>query len=211
MADKFTDEQIQALLKLVEKKDDKETDEQRKERERREDADRIKREEEEKALGDAGRRALERVREERDAAKDEARKHAADLKKIKDEQDERDRKAAEESGNFKKLYEDLKGKHEELEQGVKDRDLTALKQKVAKDTGLPDELVERLAGASEADLKADAEKLLKSVAPTKAADTDTGRDQRTNGVGGSSNSSTQDTKVNTNYSFVPAGAVTIPD
>lgn len=211
MADKLTEEQIKKLLELVDKKDDKETDEQRKERERREDEERKKREDDEKNLGDAGKRALERIREERDAAEKKAREASQELKKLKDEQDERDRKAAEESGNYKKLYEDLKVKHEELERGVKDRDLTALKQKVAKDTGLPDELVERLAGASEADLKADAEKLLKSVAPPKAADTDAGKDQRQNGTGGSSNSQNQDTKVNTNYSFVPAGAVTIPD
>lgn len=211
MADKLTEDQIAELLKLIGKKDDKETDEQRKERERREDADRIKREDEEKALGDAGKRALERVRAERDAAETKARDSAKELKKLKDDQDERDRKAAEESGNYKKLYEDLKVKHDELDKGLKDRDLSDLKSKVAKEVGLPDELVERLAGASEADLKADAEKLLKSVVPPKAADTDTGKDQRGAGTGASSASSAQDTKVRTNYSFVPAGAVTIPE
>lgn len=156
-----------------------------------------------KDLGENGKKALQEERDARRAAVARATEAEKELKRIKDAQEEADRKAAEDQGNYKKLYEDLIAKHETLEADLKKKERDALRTKVAGNHNLPSDLVERLAGETEAELEADAEKLAKLVKATPPPNTETGT---------STKPPPKETKRDPkSYVFVPTGAVTIPD
>lgn len=84
------------------------------------------------------------------------------------------RKEAAEQGDYKTLYEELQGKHEEMEQSIAARDLKDRKQAIAKAAGLPAEMYDRLQGESDEDLKADAKAMAKLLATPDAPEIDTG-------------------------------------
>jgi hypothetical protein len=92
-------------------------------------------------------------------------------------------KAAEEQGEYKKLYEDLQTRHRELEADLAERDLNDRKRDIARRVGLPDALVDRIRGETEDEMEADAmamAALVKTPAEEEpetpeAPDTDSGR------------------------------------
>lgn len=157
------------------------------------------------ALGDAGKKALEAEREARKKAEKDAKDAKAELDRINREKTDAERKAAEEQGNYKKLYEDLLKEHDTLKTTAEKEKRDALRTKIASEFNLPSDLAERLAGETEADLKADAEKLAKLVKAPSAPNTETG----TNGTKPPPLEKPAD-PTKANYSFMPVGAVPIP-
>jgi hypothetical protein len=85
-----------------------------------------------------------------------------------------ERKAAEESGKFKELYEAEIAKREQAEAQAKAAQLAMLRAKVAKDAGLPDGLASRLLGETEEELAADAKELLKTLPKPTPPNTNSG-------------------------------------
>jgi len=73
------------------------------------------------------------------------------------------RKAAEEQGKYKELYEEELTKREAAEMQAKCLELDALKSKIATEVGLPQELASRLAGETEDEIKADAQVVLAAL------------------------------------------------
>lgn len=102
---------------------------------------------------------LDRILKER---LDKAQK-AAD-KKAEDARAEAERKAAEEQGEFKKLYEDAEKRRVEAEAKAAQIERERLLDRIAAKHALPDDLRDRLRGDSEEDLDADAEKLAALIA-----------------------------------------------
>jgi len=83
---------------------------------------------------------------------------------------------AEQQGNYKKLFEELQLKHEELEAQLAARELDDTRRDVAKRVGVPDDLVEFIKGDTEDDMEASAKALVKHITkPVDAPDTDAGR------------------------------------
>lgn len=103
----------------------------------------------------------------------EARAEAAKYRKTVRDQEtaaqEAQRKAAEEQGNFKTLYEQAQQKQAELQQRIEARERLDLQARVAKAAGLPDDLASRLQGATPEELAADAAALAKLLAPAAPA------------------------------------------
>lgn len=104
-------------------------------------------------------------------------------KELKDEAEaEAAKKAAEEQGDFKKLYEEsqaeiekLKKKIEEHDAEVKQQTLDELRQAVIDEFQLPKDLADRLHGETKEELRADAKKLAEVIVPREAPDIDTGK------------------------------------
>jgi len=105
---------------------------------------------------------------------------------------EAERKLAEESGQFKTLYEQSQTELEQLKSQIAQRDRAALLVKVAKAAGLPEDLTDRLKGETEAELLTDAKAMAKRLAtpaPSTGATspgrgTETQRTSKRIGIGG---------------------------
>ncbi len=102
-----------------------------------------------------------------------------------------------EQGKFKTLYEqsqtriaDLEGKVTQAQNDLATERLTAIRTKVATEHKLPPSLADRLKGATEEELKADAVELAKTVQPVKAPDT------QNNGTNNSANQNTNNGGTN---------------
>lgn len=117
---------------------------------------------------------------------------------------------AKEQGDYKTLSETQATKIQELEDLIKRRDRAALVSKVAVAHKLPDDLAELLQGEDEAALTEHAKRLAKHVKPATAADTEAGAGNRSGANRPNPAVTKQDGKA-PNYSFIPAGAVPIPD
>jgi len=110
----------------------------------------------------------------------------------KEVSDELERKAAEESGNWKKLYEDEAAKREAAELEAKTERLSALRTKIGAKHSLPEAIVELLKGDDEAALEAHAKELAKVLPktedekkpPKKAPSTENGAGNRVRGAEG---------------------------
>lgn len=164
-------------------------------------------------LGDAGKAALQKERDAREAAEKETKR----LKKLVDDHEAAKKRAADEAaaanGQFEKLATDRQAEIEDLKRQIAERDAQALRAKIAAKHKLPEELASRLQGESESDLEADAKALAKLVKPPVAPDTEAGGSQGTQS-GGLSNRQKDElgsqTKDLPTYRFVPRGAVPIP-
>lgn len=106
-------------------------------------------------LGEAGKKALTAER----AAKKAAEKQLADLQKRLQEFEDRDKTEAQ------KLAERVAAAEQERD-ALK---LTAMRQRIALEKGLPPQLADRLKGSTEEEMSADADALLELV-PVGAAD-----------------------------------------
>ena len=126
------------------------------------------------SLGENGKKALEAEREARAADDKEVKR----LQKLVDDEATAKRKAdetkAKEQGEWEKLAKQREDELNAAKAELATRDHNALKTKAAAKHRLPDELAERLAGETEADLDADAAKLAKLLEPRKAPDTEAG-------------------------------------
>lgn len=203
MVDKMSAADLKAALEAAEKR---EADEQaEKDKPKNPDPPKPSGEGKDEELGEAGKKALQSERDARKAAEDRAKAAEKDLKDLKDAQAEAERKAAEEAGNYKVLYEKLQTEHQALKDDLAKKEHDALRTKVAAEFNLPTDLAERLAGTTEADLKADAEKLAKLVKTPAAPNTETG-----NNGGPKQSPVEKPDPLKAGYTFVPANAVPIP-
>ena len=89
--------------------------------------------------------------------------HRKAKKQAETEAEKATRKAAEEQGKYKELYETELAKREAAEMQAKCLELDALKSKVAAEVGLPQELASRLAGETEDEIRADAQVVLAAL------------------------------------------------
>lgn len=71
-------------------------------------------------------------------------------------QTEADTKAAEENGDYKKLFEAEKAKNDKLEKERKESDLQRLRESVGAEFNLPKKVIERLSGTTKKEIEADA-------------------------------------------------------
>lgn len=100
-------------------------------------------------------------------------KEKTDLQKA---QEAAKRKAAEEQGEFQKLYEEQKALREEAERIAQDARLSMLRQKVGTKHKLPDALVGRLQGETEDEIEADAKAIMAALPkPETVTTTDAGQ------------------------------------
>lgn len=91
------------------------------------------------------------------------------------EVEENARKAAEEQGKFKELYEQQLTKAQEAEAKAKEVELRMLRQTIGQKHDLPDALVNRLQGETEEEIEADAKSLAQSLPkPVASTQTDSG-------------------------------------
>ena len=98
-------------------------------------------------------------------------KHRRKAKEAAKEADAAARKAAEEQGKYKELYDAELAKRQALEAEVEGLKLRQLRARIGQEVGLPAPLIERLAGESEEEIRADAEQLLAAL-PKAPAGTD---------------------------------------
>lgn len=88
--------------------------------------------------------------------------------KLAKERDEAARKAAEEQGEFKKLYETVLQEKQAAEARAKALELSTMRRDIAAKVGIPAGLASRLQGDTEDDIEADAKQLLATL-PKPAA------------------------------------------
>lgn len=112
---------------------------------------------------------LARIEKELGDTRKEAANYRTRLRAQEEADAEAKRKAAEESGQFKTLYEQAQAKLAEAAKQQAERERADLLHKVAKDAGLSEDLIDRLRGETEAELLADAKALAKRMAPTPPA------------------------------------------
>lgn len=184
----------EAADKLAKEKADKEAaDKEAKEKAEKEELDR---------LGENGLKALKAEREAKAAEKKRADDAEKELKKYREAEEKAAKEKAEAEGNFKALYEAEQKKVVDLEVKAKQNERLELVRKVAKAHNLPDSLADRLKGETEAELAEDAKALAATVKVQKAPDTE---------LGGSTEKPVDTSKARTDFTFVPVGAVAIPD
>jgi len=104
----------------------------------------------------------------------DARVQARDAAK-QEIQDEAKQAALKESGDYKKLYEELLDNHTKLKDELAERTLAEIRSRIGSKHGLSTELSERLRGTNEAEIEADAKIVAKAVGqPRKPVDTEGG-------------------------------------
>ncbi|MDQ3540260.1 MAG: hypothetical protein M3440_06185 [Chloroflexota bacterium] len=82
---------------------------------------------------------------------------------------------AKEQGEWEKVAQQRADDLAEAQRKLAERDLKDMKVAAAKKAGLPDDLVDRLAGTTAEELETDAKALAKHIAPRDAAETDAGK------------------------------------
>jgi len=92
--------------------------------------------------------------------------HRKAKKQAETEAEKATRKAAEEQGKYKELYETELAKREAAEMQTQMLELDALKSRIAAEVGLPQELASRLAGETEDEIKVDAQTVLAALPKT---------------------------------------------
>lgn len=153
-----------------------------------------------------GKEALRKERRLRREAERRAEDAEAEAKAAKDALATSTKKQAEAEGNYEALYKAEKKKNDELAEAQKAEAAKALRTKIAGEYKLPADLADRLVGKDEAELKADAEKLAKQVKPSDAPNLETNTGNTNEGKGQRDAS-----QPKTNFSFMPANGVPIPE
>lgn len=170
-----------------------------------EDDDDDEEDEEDDSLGESGKKALKAERDRAKAAERKARELERKLAALTGDDDKTD---------YKTKFEETQKKLDELDAKSKAQERAALLDKVAKAHGLPDSLKERLQGDTEEALTADAKELAKVAKKPVSSNNDIGGPTSKNGDDGGAtppNTPTlKDGKIPA-FSFVPKGAVVIPD
>lgn len=110
-----------------------------------------------------------RLERELSDARKEAAKYRTSLRAEETAKAEAERKAAEEQGQFKGLYEKAQAELKALQDAAAARERADLLRKVAKDAGLDESLADRLRGDDEAALLADAKALAERMKPATPA------------------------------------------
>lgn len=126
-------------------------------------------------LGEAGQAALKSERDARKAAERQMRdleKQLADLTKA---QKDRDDEEARKKGEWEKLAKDRETELADLKAKLAAQDRQAWRLKAAAKHGIPDELVNRISGDTEADMDDDAKALAKHLTGKAAPETDAGK------------------------------------
>ncbi len=126
-------------------------------------------------LGEKGRETIRKEREARKLAEKERAALATRLADLEKAQKDRDDAEAKQKGEWEKVAQQRADDLAEAQRKLAERDLKDMKVTAAKKAGLPDDLVDRLAGATAEELETDAKALAKHIAPRDAADTDAGK------------------------------------
>lgn len=108
---------------------------------------------------------LARLEHELTETRKEAAKYRTTLRSQEQQQQDAQRKAAEESGQFKTLYEQSQQKIAELERTQAAQAQADARRKAARDAGLSEDLADRLRGETPEELLADAKALAKRLQP----------------------------------------------
>lgn len=142
----------------------------------------------------------------------EAAGHRTKLQAIEAEKTKAEQADAAKRGEWEKVATDRQAEIDRLSGEVAKRDRDALVSKIAAAHKLPTDLAELLQGDDETALNDHAKRLAKHVKPVGAPDTEGGSANRggANRPNAGANGKTQDGKLPA-YSFLPAGAVPIPD
>ena len=98
-------------------------------------------------------------------------KHRTANKAVQKEKEEAERKAAEEQGEYKRLYEAEQAKRVESETEAANLRIARIRDKVARELKLPGALVDRLQGETEEEITADAQALLEAMPKPQAVTT----------------------------------------
>lgn len=114
---------------------------------------------------------------------------------------------AETQGNFKKLYEEQKKDLETLKAASEKANLDALRQKIGAKHQLPDSIIERLAGGTEAEMEVDAKALAKDFGKKKVPATDLGDKNKGTNVPKRAGEGAKERKQQRLYSFQTANDV----
>ncbi len=126
-------------------------------------------------LGEKGREALRRERDARKTAEKERAALATRLADLEKAQKDRDDNEAKQKGEWEKVAQQRADDLAEAQRKLAERDIKDMKAAAARKAGLPDDLVDRLAGTTAEELETDAKALAKHIAPRDAADTDAGK------------------------------------
>ena len=129
-------------------------------------------------LGEAGKLALMKERETREAAEKRAKAAETELAKINAAKVTADEETAKRNGEFERLYQAEIAKRESTEKELATERRTALVGRVAAKHKLPEAFSERLRGETEEELEADAKELAKHVGVRHAPDTEGGAGSR---------------------------------
>lgn len=87
---------------------------------------------------------------------------------------EAERKAAEEQGKFKQLYDQTQARLAEAEAKARELELNALRRAAAEKVGLPGALADRLRGETPEEMEADAKSVLAALPKPQAPDINNG-------------------------------------
>jgi len=122
-------------------------------------------------LGEAGKLALMKERETREAAEKRAKAAEAELAKINAAKTTADEETAKRNGEFERLYQAEIAKRETAERDLEAERRALIRSRIAAKHRVPPK---RLIGETEEELEADAKELAKEMASREAPDTEAG-------------------------------------
>jgi len=134
--------------------------------------------EKDEPLGDAGKLALMKERETREAAEKRAKAAEAELAKINAAKAAADEDTAKRNGEFERLYQAEIAKREQAEKDLGAERRTFLVARIAAKHKLHDDLVDFLKGDTEDEIEAHAKTLAKHAGVRHAPDTEGGSGSR---------------------------------
>lgn len=125
---------------------------------------------------------FEKLLEDKRQANKEAQETKKRLRDLESAKEAAERQALEEQSQFKSLYEKEKANREKLEAESNARLMSLLREKIGLQAGLPEALVSRLQGATEDEIRADAEALKAALPATPQAPKPSGTQTQTTPV-----------------------------
>lgn len=125
---------------------------------------------------------FEKLLEDKRQANKEAQETKKRLREIESAKEAAERQALEEQGQFKAAYEREKLAREKLEAETQTRLLGLMREKIGLQAGLPEALIPRLQGATEDEIRADAEALKAALPVSSQAPKPSGTQTNTTAV-----------------------------
>lgn len=125
-------------------------------------------------LGDKGKRALQAERDARQRAEKERNDLAKRITAFEQAQQARDDEAAKAKGEWETVAKNREDELAALKAQLAERDLRERKAVIAKQHGIPDELLDRLKGDTDDELEEDAKAIAKVLKTREAPENDAG-------------------------------------
>lgn len=129
----------------------------------------------------------------------EAKALAQRLAELEGAKTQSEQAALAEQGRFKELYEKSAAELKALQAERDELRTQSLRQRVGMEAGLPPALIERLKGATEEELRSDAEALKALIPPTQAAPAPGARQQTTTAVPGAKSEGRSEAELKARY------------